>query len=695
MLHKIYKNKNYLSLAISLGIFLVIYLLSSINSFYIFNKKIQNKYYSLKNIILEVPIHKKIIILEIDDITLEENKKWNNSLWRFPFDRKAYIPIIERLTDAWVALIAFDVIFVDTTNPESDQAFESAIKKAGNVMIGSFLRPNGSFNASLFSEASVATGFFSPKIDPINSVVYSIVPSVTDKGGNYFYHFSLSVLKKYYSYTQDYTQQKPIYDSKYFYLTPDKKVPLSWRSQKNILINYSKYSQFQKENRRISFIDVYNEERFQKLLKTYDFKDTIVLIGASATGIKDVFNTPNGIDYWVYVHANMINTILNQNYLVYFDPRYEYILLFLLIVLSVYLNMSRSGYVLIFSNIATSSIFLLIFPLSVILTTNLILNYPIELIVGLLFSLTGANIAKYIVENKNKLKLNKALSEYVSSAVAKEILSGEWELNLDGEKKDIAIFFSDIEGFTTISENFSPEDLVWFLREYLSSMSDIILDEKGFINKYEWDAVMALWWVFGKVNTHDAMKHACISALEQQKALLVLNEDWTTRGFSHIRARIGIHFWEAITWNIGSTGRKMEFTALWDSVNLASRLEWVNKQYGTYICVSESVVIHMKELFEFRFLDTIKVKGKSIPVKIYELLAYKDELSSDMSNRVTQFDAAMEHYRVWDFEKAKEIFMKTSRLWDAPSTTYVVRCSFFITHNTPENWDGIWTMKEK
>ena len=162
-------------------------------------------------------------------------------------------------------------------------------------------------------------------------------------------------------------------------------------------------------------------------------------------------------------------------------------------MLSVYFNFSRSSYILIFSNVTIITIFLVILPITIIVFTNVITNYPTEIIFALVLSLTVSNIAKYLIENREKDKLNRALSEYVSEDIAKEVLSGDGKVNLDGEKKKVTIFFSDIAGFTTISEKFTPETLLPYLREYLTAMSNVIIDGKGFINKYEGDAIMALW----------------------------------------------------------------------------------------------------------------------------------------------------------------------------------------------------------
>jgi adenylate cyclase len=256
------------------------------------------------------------------------------------------------------------------------------------------------------------------------------------------------------------------------------------------------------------------------------------------------------------------------------------------------------------------------------------------------------------------------------------------------------MFFSDIAGFTTISEKLSPEELVWFLRVYLWEMSHIIMDNKWFINKYEWDAIMALWWVFWKVENYWIVD-ACRSALFQQAKLKELNEVWKQQWKDELSVRMWLHTWPAIIWNIGAQGRKMEFTALWDSVNLASRLEWVNKFYWTYICVSEDIYNEVKDIFTFRYLDKIRVKWKNIWINIYELVSNAWEAWIFKEKIIADFEDAVSLYMNRDFEKAKEIFDKLSKLWDEPSKVYKKRCEIFIKNPPENNWDGIWTMDEK
>ena len=697
------EGKNLLSVLISVFILVTVYSISQSSVvLYTLNKEYQNLYYAIKNNITDTrsqtkPVADDIIVLEIDDKTLKVDKEnldkakelnpnidRGEFLWRFPFDRKAYAPVIKRLHEAGAAVVAFDIIFTEETNLKSDSIMRKAIKDADNVLIGSFFTPDGTFNKSIFAEEIKATWFFTPMRDEVNEVVYSIRPFTRAITNEIVDHFSFSILKYYLGV-------KNINSDDYYYqLTRKRFIPYASPGSKDILINYVNYKKFR--NNKVSFIDVYDEKRFEELKQYKDFSGKIVLIWITITWNKDIFNTPNGTDYGVYVHANMINTVLKWQFLSYFNETYEWLLIFLLIIISVYFNLSRSGIVLIFSNIAVFSIFLLIFPIAVIYSTNLIINFPTELIFALFLSLVSSNIIKYIIENRHKQKLSKALWEYVSKDIATEILSWAGKVNLEGENKRIAIFFSDIEWFTTISEKFSPEDLVHFLREYLGDMSNIILDERWFINKYEWDAIMALWGVFSDAHVLDSYR-ACKSALAQQKKLKTLNIEWSKRGFSEIKARIGINTGSAIIWNIGAEGRKMEFTALWDSVNLASRLEGVNKFYWTYICVSEETYNEVNDKFIFRYLDKIRVKWKNLPIKIYELICFAEE--NYHKELYSDFEKAIRLYEWRKFAEAETIFSMLAQVWDKPSKTYLERCKMYIKNPPKDYWDGVWTMDSK
>ena len=549
MFQNILKNRNILTLLLSCVVILILLLFSSL--FHILNKNIQNNYYSLKNFIFSEISNNNIVIATIDKKTLER-------LGRFPFSRDTYKNFIENTQSAGAAVIAFDIIFADSSKEDQDLIFEKSLKEAKiPIIFGSSITSDNDIEPPLprFQKQLFATGFLPPNVNIGNRTVYSFSPFLTFEGVSYE-HFSLAVLRGFYSYlydedfrTQDFKFKNP---ENYSFIDGGG-IPLSSKNTNNILIHFLPSVAFE----QISFIDLQEKRESEK----YDLKDKIVLVGTTADGIKDEFFTPNGLEYGVFVHANILNTILGKHFLTYFDKKGEWLLLFLLVITSVYFNLSHSRKVLILSNLFLAGFFLLLLPVTIFLFTNLIMNYPIEMIFGLILSQTLSNGVKYLIEDKNKEKLKKSLSEYVGADIAEEVLEEEGKVNFDGEEKQAILFFSDIEGFTTISEKLVPRRLVAFLREYLSEMSHIILDERGYINKYEGDAIMALWGVFSKLRSEN-YESACRVSLKQISLLQALNKDWLKHYGSEIHIRIGLHAGDVIVGNIGAQGRKMEFTAL-------------------------------------------------------------------------------------------------------------------------------------
>lgn len=640
---------------------------------------------------------KNIIIVQIDELTLSK-------LWRFPFDRKEYVPVISRLAEKWAAVIWMDIIFPEKSNPESDIILTEAFKKAWNVVIWETMLTDKKVEPAYELLKQNVANTWIVELDSIETI-YSM-PIFSKINDDYYQHFSTAILDVYYNYNKVSDKFKPRYNNKYYYISDSKKIPyikkiLTEKSKNNskstsaeneyfnFLINFKKNNKFE----RISFIDLYDNGSYEGKYKNFDFKDKIILIWATAKWIKDLYRSPLAIEYWVFSHANFINTVIQWEFMTYFNKYLEALIIFLLIMFSVYFNFTKSWRLLIVTNIVIITLFF-ITSLFVIINffPNTILNYPWVSILWIFFSILFTNLARYLTENKDKIKLSESLSQYVSKDIAKEILSWAWVINLDGEEKEVAIFFSDIEGFTTISEKYTPKELVEFLREYLSLMTNIIFYKKWAIDKYEWDAIMALWWSFAHNDTMH--ENICSAALLQIKVLRAMNIKWKKRWIPNINIRIWINSGNAILWNIWSVWKKLEYTALGDNVNLASRLEWINKFYGTNICVSQEIVDKVWNIFIFRYLDTIKVKGKNLPVKIYELVWFKWEKIGLSEENIVLFEKAIKLYEVGEFKKAKTIFSKLVKVWDKPSAEYVRRCDFFVK-NPPENWNGVWEMNEK
>jgi adenylate cyclase len=267
-------------------------------------------------------------------------------------------------------------------------------------------------------------------------------------------------------------------------------------------------------------------------------------------------------------------------------------------------------------------------------------------------------------------------------------------IKLGGEKKELTVFFSDVAGFTTISEKLDPEDLVFLLNEYLSSMTDIILRHRGNVNKYLGDGIMAIFGAPRGEPTHASL--ACFAALENQAALARLRKEWTARGYPEIVARIGINSGPLVVGNMGSQAR-MEYTVMGDSVNLASRLEGANKFYDTLILLGPRTYELAQPDIEAREVDMLRVKGKLEPVVVYELLARTGELPAEKRHVVDAYLEGLARYKQREFAMAKKRFEAALALdpSDGPSKVYLHRAQEYLATPPPPDWDGVYVLQSK
>ena len=279
---------------------------------------------------------------------------------------------------------------------------------------------------------------------------------------------------------------------------------------------------------------------------------------------------------------------------------------------------------------------------------------------------------EYLIEGRQRRVLRAVFDKYMAAEVVDEIMRNPESIKLGGEKKELTVFFSDVAGFTTISEKLDPEDLVFLLNEYLSSMTDIILRYRGNVNKYLGDGIMAIFGAPLGEPTHASL--ACFAALENQAALARLREGWTARGYPEMIARIGINSGPLVVGNMGSQAR-MEYTVMGDSVNLASRLEGANKFYATLILLGPRTYELAKPDIEAREVDILRVKGKLEPVVVYELLARKGALPAEKQHVVALYQDGLAAYKQREFTVAKERFEAALALdpSDGPTKVYLHR----------------------
>jgi adenylate cyclase len=303
-------------------------------------------------------------------------------------------------------------------------------------------------------------------------------------------------------------------------------------------------------------------------------------------------------------------------------------------------------------------------------------------------ALVGALITNYAVEGRQKRFVKNAFKQYLSPVIIERLTEHPEQLKLGGEKRELTIFFSDVRGFTTISEGLEPEKLTSLLNDYLSPMSDIIMDQGGYIDKYEGDAIIAFW--NAPLDLPDHASCGVRSALLCQAKLAEIRPALKSVYGKDVFARIGVNTGKVVIGNMGST-KRFNYTFLGDAGNLASRLEGINKQFGTSIMISEHTARLLGDEFALREISLVTVVGKAEPIRVYTPLFKHD------FNRQTevfeQFDAGLKLFYAGNFQKALETFGAISDK-DAPAGAYLRQCRNLVA-NPPEKWAGVWEITEK
>ena len=301
-------------------------------------------------------------------------------------------------------------------------------------------------------------------------------------------------------------------------------------------------------------------------------------------------------------------------------------------------------------------------------------------------------LRNFMREQREKKKIRSAFSTYMTPAVVNQVLKNPDMLRLGGERRTMSVFFSDLSGFTSISERSSPEELVALLNEYLESMTKIIFSNEGTLDKYQGDGIMAFW--NAPIYEDDHAYLCCCAALESVDHLEnVLKPKWSSEGRPVLDVRIGINTGPMIVGNMGSDTR-MDYTVMGDAVNLGSRLEPANKEYGTRIMMSE----YTRELVAGRImdreLDIVRVKGKKKPVRVYEVLCRSGESSPEQEELWKLYSEGLSHYRERRWQEGIKAFSAALAIDgnDRPSSTYLQRSREYLTNPPPQDWDGTFSV---
>jgi adenylate cyclase len=436
------------------------------------------------------------------------------------------------------------------------------------------------------------------------------------------------------------------------------------------------------------FLD--DEEELEEL--AYLVSDKIVLIGEVAEVAHDEFETPVGDVYGVEIIANGIATILRGGPLVAASLAVE--VFFGLLLMAVFLGTRRLQNPVPRNAISAGTIVLFI-----LLTTYLYVyqGYVVSmsyLVLAAIFSMVVVNVRFYISEMGQKAMIRDMFGQYLSPKVVQDLVEDPSKVKLGGEEREMTAYFSDIAGFSTISEHLTPSELVQLLNDYLTEMCNIIIGYEGTVDKFEGDAIMAFWGAPNIQSEH--AKLACFSAIDMNTRLVELRQKWEAEGSPLINVRMGLNSGPMVVGNMGSV-QKLNYTIMGDAVNLASRLEGANKAFGTQMMISETTYQGCASLIDVRELDTIRVVGKSEPVTVYELLERKGETTAAVADLVYEFEKALALYKNADFLAAKAAFDRCLDIFsdDGPSATYLQRCQRYIDNPPAPDWDGVFALTEK
>ena len=459
---------------------------------------------------------------------------------------------------------------------------------------------------------------------------------------------------------------------KYFYFTPLLKLDSS--------------------NKSLSIYDIIsdNDNIYKDILK-----NKTIFIWATDETLNDIklsylWNIP-----WVMFHINTYFSLIWKNYIYVLPYLWSFIILLILFIIwYIFIvtfkseKLSLITFLVFIFLLYASSTAIIISKHILIPIWSIIIILTIKVIIDILHILT--------INETRKKYLNTLFNKYVWEKVLEE-KDRSWIKEKLAEKKEIAIMFSDIKSFTNISEKLTPQEVIEMLNIYFEKTNTPLWNSNWFIDKYVWDAIMAFW---DNVKNTDKILNAIINIQKIHPKIIKDVEQHIWKKID-IYTRIWLHLWEAIIWDVWDKNNKMSYTAIWDNVNLASRLEWINKYYWTNIMISESFYKKIKEKknFAIRLMDKITVKWKSQPIKIYHVFPkLYNEITPELKEYIKSFEIWLDFYFKWDFKQAKEEFEKLEifKLWKLDPTLkiFLERIDYMIK-NPPENWDGVCKFEVK
>lgn len=646
---------------------------------------------------------------------------------KWPWPISYYTRLFRNLHKAGASVIGVDVTFPPSFQPGSEEEYEfrKTMNELGNIILAGKVRSEKtSFTLdeevphydNRFIDTSSRFGIVNLPADN-DEVRRRYMPFVYDiDEGKRIPTFSMAVLNAHFHQSSMYTTE--LEDDNFQYTT--RSIPRF--DATSFLINYYGVSgTFPK----VEFSDVLDSKDFKtvdelKLVgsetNTFDdpdygllndsiFAGKIVLIGSWEPEDKDLFLTPmsekeqqGSMMYGVEIHANVIQSVLDSNFIIR-QPFWMTVLIVFGLSLFTFvftegLKSIRTKYSAIIEILGVA---IILAELFIIYWASVTLFVKGDFLVdttspslAIIVCYVGSTVYSYVAERRQKILIKSMFSRYVNPTIVDELVAHPEKLRLGGERRELTIFFSDIENFTQISEKMAPENLVAILNEYLDVMTAIIITNNGTLDKYEGDAIVAFWGAPIPHSDHAFL--ACRTAIEMQKTLEGLKKVWEKEQKPQLRTRIGISTGEVIVGNMGGASR-FDYTVIGDCVNLGARLETANKQYRTSIMISENTYNQVKHKVVARELDLLVVAGKTEPIRVYELVCKAEEKKEFLELYTNALQ--LYRHRQWDaaikgFESALTISPE-----DFPSRIYIERSQLYKVSPPPDDWNGVFFLRTK
>lgn len=620
-----------------------------------------------------IPLEPSIGIIAIDDKSIAE-------LGRYPWTRSQYARLLERLRAAQAKAVMFDAFFPEREDMVNDQAFSAAMQKSGNVTLAQLFEygPDGQVKGvtrSLpeFERAAAASGQIN--LFPDEDGVNRRVPLLIEADGKL--HPSLGMRAAMMALgVKDFSAES------FDVIVGDRHVPVDgnyamWINYTGPPGGYPRYS----------FTDVVHGR-----VPADELKGKVLFIGATALGVYDMRVTPfHGNTPGVEIHATVADNIISGRFIEQGAPEALLDMLFIMVMgVSAYFMTTRLR---LYAAIP-ATLFLL--ALYIWFTYYMFeggqwINIIYPALSAILALLVGGSF-RYLVLERSAREMRSMFSSYLSPKLVARLEKDPEAARIGGDTKDVTVLFTDIKGFTTFSESHPPQVVVSRLNEYLGEMVKIIEQHDGTIDKFIGDAVMAYWGAPLTQPDHARLAVECVAAMATRMGQLRVK--WEAEGVEPFSIRGGLQSGEVVAGNVGFAGKKMEYTVIGDTVNLASRLEGTAKYYGITYIVGEQTRQQAPDVCPYRELDKIRVVGKQLPVTIYEPQVGPDALSGE---QLARFHAGLGFYRQRDWAAAQSEFaaLAAERPGDKPSQLYIERCIYFAAEPPAEDWDGVFNRAEK